>query len=111
MSNRQSGSPAWKRSFEACGTWCCTGAHDEGDQLDRCLPAAMTLGAGDLVLCSGTLPRGTPWTERLEAASRAGFTGLSVWARDYAAARSEGWTDADMRAQLNDHGLAVAEID
>jgi sugar phosphate isomerase/epimerase len=69
------------------------------------------LGAGDLVLCAGTLPRETSWNERLRAASSAGFTGLSLWARDYAAARRDGWTDADLRAQLDDHGLAVAELD
>jgi sugar phosphate isomerase/epimerase len=71
----------------------------------------MTLGADDLVLCAGTLPRETSWSERLAAASRAGFSGLSVWGRDYAAARRDGWTDADLRAQLDDHGLAVAELD
>jgi sugar phosphate isomerase/epimerase len=71
----------------------------------------MTLGRDDLVLCAGTLPRETPWTDRLAAASSAGFTGLSVWARDYAAARQDGWSDADLRAQLADHGLAVAELD
>jgi sugar phosphate isomerase/epimerase len=71
----------------------------------------MTLGGDDLVLCAGTLPRDTPWSDRLAAASSAGFAGLSVWARDYAAARREGWTDADLRAHLADHGLAVAELD
>ncbi|HEY1741377.1 MAG TPA: sugar phosphate isomerase/epimerase, partial [Acidimicrobiia bacterium] len=71
----------------------------------------MTLGPDDLVLCAGTLPRDTPWNERLAAASSAGFTGLSVWARDYAAARRDGWSDADLRAQFADHGLAVAELD
>ena len=71
----------------------------------------MPLGPGDLVLCAGTLPRETPWTERLAAASSAGFTGLSVWAREYEAARRNGWTDADLRAQLADHGLSVAELD
>jgi len=71
----------------------------------------MTLGAGDLVLCAGTLPRETPWSERLAAASSAGFAGLSVWARDYTAARRDGWSDADLRSQLDDHGLAVAELD
>jgi len=29
-----------------------------------------------------------------------------VWARDYGAARRDGWSDADLRAQLADHGLA-----
>src|SRR5262249_3271409 len=73
--------------------------------------SVMTLGVDDLVLCAGTLPRETSWRERLAAASSAGFTGVSVWARDYEAARVEGLTDADMRAQLEDLGLAIAEID
>ncbi len=72
---------------------------------------SMRLGGGDLVLCAGTLPRETSWSERLQAAASAGFRGLSVWARDYAAARRDGWTDADLRVQLDDHGLAVAELD
>jgi len=71
----------------------------------------MTLSGDDLVLCAGTLPRETPWTDRLAAAARARFTGMSVWERDYAAARHDGWSDADLRAQLADHGLAVAELD
>jgi sugar phosphate isomerase/epimerase len=71
----------------------------------------VTLGRGDLVLCAGTLPRETPWSQRLAAASAAGFGGLSVWARDYAAARRDGWTSADLLIQLDDHGLAVAELD
>jgi sugar phosphate isomerase/epimerase len=71
----------------------------------------MTLGADDLVLCAGTLPRETPWGERLAAASRAGFSAISVWGRDYAAARRDGFGDADLRAQLDDYGLAVAELD
>jgi sugar phosphate isomerase/epimerase len=71
----------------------------------------VTLGADDLVLCAGTLPRATTWRERLEAASSARFSAISVWGRDYAAARAEGWSDADLRAQLDDHGLAIAELD
>jgi sugar phosphate isomerase/epimerase len=71
----------------------------------------VTLAAGDLVLCSGTLPPGTPWSDRLEAASAAGFRGISIWGRDYAAARRDGFSDSDLCAQLDDHGLAVAEID
>ncbi|HEY3831234.1 MAG TPA: sugar phosphate isomerase/epimerase [Acidimicrobiia bacterium] len=71
----------------------------------------MMLGSDDLVLCAGTLPRDTPWKERLAAASSAGFAGLSVWARDYDAARRDGWSDADLRAQLDHHGLAIAELD
>jgi sugar phosphate isomerase/epimerase len=69
------------------------------------------LAAGDLVLCSGTLPPATPWRDRLAAASAAGFRGISVWGRDYAAAVRDGSSDTDLRVQLEDHGLTVAEID
>ena len=67
--------------------------------------------ADDLVLCSGTLRRGIPFAERLAAASGAGFDAISLWGRDYAAARSEGLSDADLRLMLDDHGLAVGELD
>ncbi len=69
------------------------------------------MGPDDLVLCSGTLDRGTPFRARLAAASDAGFTAVSLWGRDYAAARDEGLSDADLRAMLDDHGLMVAEVD
>lgn len=71
----------------------------------------MALGAGDLVLCSGTLPRGVSFVDRLDAATVGGFAGVSLWGRDYWDARDEGWSDADMRSMLADHGLAVGEID
>ena len=71
----------------------------------------MPLGPGDLVLCSGTLPRSTPFRLRLEAALAGGYAAISLWGRDYAAARAEGHSDADMVAMLADHGLAVAELD
>jgi sugar phosphate isomerase/epimerase len=69
------------------------------------------LGPDDLVLCSGTLPRSVLLRERLEAALAGGFTGISLWGRDYWAARREGFSDADLSALLGDYGLAVAEID
>ena len=71
----------------------------------------MALGAGDLVLCAGTLPRATSFRARVEAAAAAGFAGISLWGRDYWQARGDGMTDADMRALLADHGLALAELD
>lgn len=64
-----------------------------------------------LVLCSGTLPRGVPFAERLEAAAGAGFAAVSLWGRDYAGARAEGLSDHDLRSMLDDHGLVVAELD
>ncbi len=63
------------------------------------------------MLCSGTLPRGTTFDERVAAAADAGFRGVSLWGRDYAGGRAEGWSDSDMRSILDDHGLAVAELD
>lgn len=71
----------------------------------------MTLGTGDLVLCSGTVARATPFRDRLEAASAAGYAAVSLWGRDYQSARDEGYSDADLVALLDDHGLAVAELD
>jgi sugar phosphate isomerase/epimerase len=71
----------------------------------------VALGPDDLVLCSGTLPRGVPFRERLAAAVAGGFAGISLWGRDYQGARDEGLSDADIRALLADHGLAVAELD
>jgi len=70
-----------------------------------------TLGPADLVLCSGTLPRETAFPDRLRAASAAGFSAISLWGRDYRAARDQGHSDADLRSMVDDHGLAVAELD
>ncbi|HZU80452.1 MAG TPA: sugar phosphate isomerase/epimerase [Acidimicrobiales bacterium] len=67
--------------------------------------------SADLVLCAGTLPRGTSFRDRLRAASAAGFTGVSLWGRDVQAAVDDGLSFADMRALLDDHGLFVAEMD
>jgi sugar phosphate isomerase/epimerase len=69
------------------------------------------MGPEDLVLCSGTLRRGIPFEERLSAAAGAGFAAISLWGRDYAAARAEGWSDADLPAMIETHGLTVAELD
>ncbi len=69
------------------------------------------MGPDDLVLCAGTLPRGLPFAERLAVTADAGFAAASLWGRDIAAARREGWSDADLRSMLADHGLSVAEVD
>jgi sugar phosphate isomerase/epimerase len=71
----------------------------------------MALGAGDLVLCSGSLAREATFAERVEAAVAGGFAGLSLWARDYFSARRSGLSDADLRALLAHNGLAIAELD
>ncbi|HLI73195.1 MAG TPA: sugar phosphate isomerase/epimerase family protein [Acidimicrobiales bacterium] len=70
-----------------------------------------TIGPGDLVLCSGTVPRDVSFRDRLRAAADAGFSAVSLWGRDYHRARRDGHDDAEMRTMLDDHGLVVAEID
>jgi sugar phosphate isomerase/epimerase len=71
----------------------------------------VVLGAEDLVLCSGTLRRDATFEERIAAAVAGGFAGISMWGRDYNLARSEGLTDADLVAMLEQSGLSVAELD
>jgi sugar phosphate isomerase/epimerase len=70
----------------------------------------MTLGDGT-VLCSGTLRSGLPFRDRVDAARAGGFSGISLWGRDYLAAREEGLTDHDIGLLVADHGLSVAELD
>jgi sugar phosphate isomerase/epimerase len=70
-----------------------------------------SLGPTDVVLCSATLGRNRPWVDKLAAAASAGFTAVSVYVWEYQAARQAGHSDADLRAMLRHHGLAVAEVD
>jgi sugar phosphate isomerase/epimerase len=71
----------------------------------------VTLGAGDAVLCSGTLPTAISFRQRVAAAVAGGFSGISLWGRDYQTARDEGLRDRDIRLLLADHGLSVGELD
>jgi sugar phosphate isomerase/epimerase len=71
----------------------------------------VTLGPDDLVLCSGTLARDISFCDRLDAAVAGGFRGISLWGRDYQRARADGWSDADVRALLDERGREVAELD
>lgn len=65
----------------------------------------------DLVLCAGTV-LGSGFRERVEAASAAGYAGVTLWAQDWLRAQAEeGLTPAGMRALLDDHGLRVGELD
>lgn len=63
-----------------------------------------------LILCRGTIAA-APFRERVESASRAGFGGISLFAGDYRDAKHSGWSDADLRALLQDHGIGIAELD
>jgi len=68
------------------------------------------LDADSLVLCSGTLRR-APLVETVRAASAAGFDGVSLYHREYVAARDAGWSDSQLRSLLDGEGVAVAELD
>jgi len=69
------------------------------------------LPPGALVLTGSSLGS-PPFRELVEAAAAGGFAGLSLWpAASYQRARAEGLADADLRALLADHGLAVADVD
>jgi len=85
---------------------------DRSDSHPDTLPpmADQALGFGDLVLCAGSAPA-AGFVERARAAAAAGFAGLSLFADDVHRARAQGLSDADLRAVLRDHGLAVAELD
>jgi sugar phosphate isomerase/epimerase len=68
------------------------------------------LTSEDLVLCAGSALH-KPFTERLRLAAASGFAGLSMWESDYLGARAEGYSDADLRGALADHGIEIAELD
>jgi sugar phosphate isomerase/epimerase len=68
------------------------------------------LTSEDLVLCAGSALH-TPFTARLRLAAASGFAGLSMWESDYLGARAEGYSDADLRGALADHGIEIAELD
>jgi sugar phosphate isomerase/epimerase len=62
------------------------------------------------VLCSGTV-RQASLEATVRAASTAGFDGVSLYHREYVAAREAGWTDAAIRSLLDGEGIALAELD
>ena len=68
------------------------------------------LGPDDLVLCAGTIAK-ADLSQRIRTASDAGFAAISLYLEDYGHARDAGWTDADLRSLLDDHGLVIAELD
>jgi sugar phosphate isomerase/epimerase len=64
----------------------------------------------DLVLWSGTV-RTASLTERVAAASAAGYRALSLSPPDYLRARADGLSDADIRVAVADAGLRVSCLD
>ncbi len=68
------------------------------------------LDQSSLVLCSGTV-RDASLVDTVRAAAAAGFDGVSLYHREYVAARDAGWTDAAIVALLDGEGVALAELD
>lgn len=64
----------------------------------------------DLRLWAGTL-RGVDLPRRLAIAAAAGFTSISLAPTEYSAARSTGWSDADLRAAAAGAGVRLAAVD
>jgi sugar phosphate isomerase/epimerase len=54
---------------------------------------------------------GAPVSQLVASASRAGFRDVSITPAMYFAARAEGRTDADLRAELESQGVSVAVVD
>jgi sugar phosphate isomerase/epimerase len=68
------------------------------------------LGPEDLILCCGTV-RQASFGELIDAASGAGFQGISVQPHLYDQERARGSSDAEIRRWLADAGLEIAELD
>ncbi|MFT4010516.1 MAG: sugar phosphate isomerase/epimerase [Nocardioidaceae bacterium] len=64
----------------------------------------------DLVFCSMNSPE-AEFEARVRAAASAGYTGIGLHSRHRVKALAEGRTDADLRAILDDHGVAVVELE
>ena len=62
------------------------------------------------MLCSGTV-RKASLVDTVRAASTAGFDGVSLYHREYVAAREAGWSDRALVDLLDGEGIAVAELD
>jgi sugar phosphate isomerase/epimerase len=73
--------------------------------------AAASLGPTDLVLCSGSLGEGPSWIEKVDAAARAGFDGVSIFVYEFVAAIESGLSAGQLRRALDDRGLRLAEVD
>lgn len=68
------------------------------------------LGAEDIVLCSAMCMNAS-LREKVKAASRAGYWGLSISAVDLAGARAEGLHDEEIRDLIGDEGLTPTDAE
>jgi len=63
----------------------------------------------ELVLAWGTLS--VPFPERVAAASAAGFTSVGLMLSEYLTLREQGWSDAQLHAVLDEHGVSIKEVE
>jgi sugar phosphate isomerase/epimerase len=68
------------------------------------------LTAQHLVLCAGTVT-GANFAQLIAAAHAGGFDAVSLFPAQYRDARAAAASDADLRLQLADNGLCIAELD
>lgn len=69
------------------------------------------LGPTDFSITASSLGH-PPFPILVEAASSAGFAGLSIWPEaNYVRARADGLSDHDLGAILADHGMIVQDVD
>ena len=74
-------------------------------------PEAQPQGAPrPVVLAHGSLHH-ADFRDRVAAVARTGFDGLGLHVGEYARLRSEGWSDADIRAVLTGAGVRLVEIE
>jgi len=62
-----------------------------------------------LVLAWGTLS--APFPERVAAASAAGFRSIGLMLGEYLTLREQGWSDAQLHAVLDEHGVSINEVE
>ncbi len=74
--------------------------------------SAHDLAWPDLIWCHFSRPRFGGFDERVDAAAGAGFAGIGLYTEEYRRLRDEeGRSAVDIRKQLDDHGLVLAEIE
>ena len=62
-------------------------------------------------MATQTVPPGTTLPDRVAAAAAGGYTGIGMRPRDRQEALAAGLSDADARAILDDHGVALVELE
>ncbi len=72
---------------------------------------ASTLGWGDLVWSHFSRPRFDYLPARIRAASRAGFTGIGLYAHAYGKWLDDGGTATELRDLLAENSIVVAEVE